>query len=361
MLTKGAVFGLHGLILATMISPATADQYKYTKIKIPGSVETNALYVNESHKVTGTYTLKNGKLRLFTYDAGVIKTFRAPDPYQNEAIRPTAIGPTGLVVGVYGDTAIFPFMLRADASEVEKLPYPEDGQNGVTPTSIGPGDAELVGGYLNSFEGAVVGFITSPTTTGSWGEYGFGGAKSVTITALATIKNSFEGYVGNYVADEGQHGFQGLSSNAIDPPGSANTWITYLNNNADLGGYAVNRAGKTFGFVRREDGFTTYRYPNAPHTTVTRNLHRRVFGEFRKRGKAHAFVLTKGKYYEVQRQYDEVTLTGVARDGSFAGSFLAKDGHYRGYLATCESGSGECEVGGPGVKATDAETSVAAR
>ena len=64
-----------------LCAPALADDYKFTKLKVPGSVETRALAVNDAQQVAGTYTTASGKVRMFVWKDGSFKTYKAPAPF----------------------------------------------------------------------------------------------------------------------------------------------------------------------------------------------------------------------------------------------------------------------------------------
>lgn len=322
---------------------ASAASYEYKDITVAGAADTRAIAVNASHQVAGSYTTAAGLLQTFVLRNGNIQTIQAPAPDQRKNISPTAIGPTGLVAGVYGDVGVQPFVLAADSTTPTKLASPP-GAHRVIPTSISQNKLEDVAGYLWT-EDAIWGF----NTQAHFSEFVSIQVPGSTLTAQTAYAQSSVGYeipVGNFITDA-QHGFFADSSTPVDPPGSISTSITYLNNGGrvggDLGGFYSSKQGFTLGFVRRGSKFTSYRYPLAPHTTVVRNLGDVVFGEFKDNyGRPHGYVYAGGKYQLVGDLNDEVTLTSVADDGSFVGSRRGADGRFHGYLATCASGPGTC-------------------
>ncbi|RXF73438.1 hypothetical protein EK403_09555 [Hansschlegelia zhihuaiae] len=345
---KGAL-----LVLAVVLCSGTAhaERYRYTAINVPGSVDTKAMFVNAARQVAGSYTDSDGKVRTFRYADGTTRKYYAPRPNRNENIVPTAIGPTGLVVGTYtADGNLLPFILRPLADGVEGLAFPDsEGEHDITPTAVSNNEKEDVAGYFTVSDGTIRAFNTQAGFTQLTVQIVPGASATKTMAFAQDQIHGFEVPAGVFVTDQ-QHGYLASSTNTIDPPGSVNTSLTYLNNGVspdyEYGGYAEGKGGKLFGWVRRGKTFTKYRYPGAVNTKVTRHLGEDVFGEYTdKAGKTHGFQYRGGKYYQVQPKYAEVTLTGVSEDGSFTGYFLGDDGRYHGYLATCDAGPGQCVTG----------------
>lgn len=339
------------LAAASVSAPALADRYKYTVIDVPGATDTKAMFVNAARQVAGSYTETDGSVRVFRYADGKSRKYFAPRPFRKANITPNAIGPTGMVVGTYlADGKIMPFILRPLADGVEGLAFPNgEGEHDITPTTVSNNEKEDVAGYYTIANGTIYAFNTQAGFTSLTTSY-VPGASATTTTAFAQDQiYGFEVPAGNFVTDR-QHGYFGSSTTPIDPPGSTNTTLTYFNNGVnpdyEYGGYAEGRVGKTFGWIRRGKKYTKFRIIGTVNTRVTRHIGEDVFGEYTTRdGKAHGFQFRGGKYFEVQGKYSEVTLTGVAEDGSFTGTFLGEDGRYHGYLATCEAGPGACTTG----------------
>lgn len=351
MARLGTTCALAVLAAASISAPALADRYKYTIINVPGAKETKAMFVNGQRQVAGSYTEQDGTVRVFRYADDVSRKFYAPRPDRKVDITPTAIGATGMVVGTYTvDGAIFPFMIRPLADGVEKIAYPtSEGEHDVTPTAVSNNEKEDVAGYMTVQDGTIRAFNTQASFTSLTVQIVPGASATKTMAFAQDPIHGYEVPAGVFVTDQ-QHGYFGNSTTPIDPPGSVNTSLTYFNNGVnpdyEYGGYAEDRNGRTFGWVRQKKAYTKYRFPGAVNTRVTRSFGDEVLGEYTDRaGKTHAFQHHKGKYNQVLPKYAEVTLTGVGDDGSFAGYFLGEDGAYHGYVATCDGGPGVCVTG----------------
>ena len=338
-LISSLVIGASAALIATH---ADAAAYQYTLIDVPGSTGTSAAAINLHDMVVGAYVSADGTQRGYTYYLGKMRTFTAPAPHQGAFTNPTAIGPTGLVAGTYGIGKVFPFYLLPKSAETQQLYYPGDSERQVTPTSISQDPFGNIAGY-EKFGGKTVAFNTQ-NDFAEWVEIEVPGASVTTQTGYARQPGSYERPVGNYITDQ-QHGFTDSSTTPIDPPGSVNTYLGYLNNAGDAGGYALDASGVTFGFVRRGENFTRYDYPGAKSTTVVRNLnHGEVFGEYvDAAGLHHAYHFIGGSYRTLSPIAGaSTTLAAVAVDGSFTGTVTDSNGVRHGYIATCALGQGKC-------------------
>lgn len=266
-----------------------AEAFSYQKIAVPGAQETDAMGINASGDIVGSYVDGNGVTHGYLLQDGVFTTIDYPGAARTDA---RGIGPNGEIVGTYrmpGEPGVnFHGFLRTPEGEFVQVDYPghtstmaqrilPDGtilgcrhdenmsttMRGITISSSGHSEIDafasmhngatpdlrsIVGLYTNREAGRREGYVVRDGVFEPFIVPGSAWTAAWDVNPAGQI-------VGVYRDAAGVHGFlrTGEHYQSIDVPGAAGTIGMGINARGDVVGYYA-AGGEIYGFVATPRG-----------------------------------------------------------------------------------------------------------
>jgi hypothetical protein len=268
--------GLNAGLVLGLCSTAFAANFTFTSIDFPGAVRTEALGINDSGIIVGSYTLGSSD-HAFSFDGTTFTTIDFPGE-QSVAV---AINNAGVVVGnYYVGTVSHAFSFDGTTFTTNDVPGADE------TLAYGLNDAGVIVGYSRtgsvvhgySFDGTT--FTTIDCETGGSIVTGINGAGKMVMTTPSG------------------HAFlrDGASCINIDVPGASRTLVFGINDGDQMVGAFTGGALGVDGLIRTGTAMGKVNFPLAQDTTARKlNNLGQIVGHYSPVAatfESHGFLLT---------------------------------------------------------------------
>jgi uncharacterized membrane protein len=238
--------------------PLAAEGYRFEKIRVPGSVETQPRGINARGHIVGTYVDRNGASHGFLLRKGVFTTIDFPGESDFQAAR--GINARGDIVGNFADSAVHGYLLSDGV--FTQIDYP-----GASETFVhGINNAGDILGKFPDHQGFIRkdGKFHAVEVPGGWGVNLFAAQDNGRVLA------------GTLLTDDGFSAFVGSRRGGFTvfhhPEGVSCTSLRSINQRGDLVGTFWGSPEEPcseavqHGYVLRDGQFIQIDYPGAAAT-----------------------------------------------------------------------------------------------
>jgi len=282
-----ALLHLFALMLGFTLD-ASAMDYTYTPIVVPGGIDTTAYGINNAGQVVGSVDTTNGT-QGFMDSGGSFTTFAAPGAVQTTAL---GINNTGQIVGSAFD--------------------------GTNPTQ----------GFL--YSGGTFTPINNPTGTGQFLQAsGINDAGQIVGTSETTT-GSFTGFQGFLLRPDGTFTF-------LNVPGSTSTFANGINNAGQIVGRFYDTSSQ-HGFLYSGGVYSPFNVPGSINsvTEITGiNNAGQLVGTFYDGTTTHSFLYSNNTFSIINMPGSQLTqVSGINDAGQIVGTFFLSAGGTEGFIAS---------------------------